>query len=61
MTKAIEVQPTPEDETMLRDLDERNARSERDRELMASVMREKKAEEARLRQARGEVERMQAR
>ena len=60
VTKAIEVQPTPDDEVMLRDLEEQNTRSEKDRELMARVIRERKAEEARLRQARGEVEKLQS-
>ena len=60
VTKAVEVQATPEDEATLRDLEEQRVRSEKDRELMAAVTRERKAEEARLKQARGEVERMQA-
>ena len=58
VTKALEVRPTPEDEAMMRDLEEQEARSEKDRQLMAKVMRERKAEEARLKQAKGEVERM---
>ncbi|KAI9712857.1 MAG: hypothetical protein M1820_001479 [Bogoriella megaspora] len=60
VTKAIEVQPTPEDEEMLQTLAEQNQRSEKDRQLMAAVIAEKKKEEDRLKQARGEVERMQA-
>ncbi|KAI9665624.1 MAG: hypothetical protein M1821_003557 [Bathelium mastoideum] len=58
VTKAMEVRPTPEDEAMIQELEEQRTRSEQDRQLMASVMRERKAEEARLKQARGEVEQM---
>ncbi|KAF2236664.1 hypothetical protein EV356DRAFT_64283 [Viridothelium virens] len=59
VTKAIEISPTPEDEAMIAELEDQRNRSEKDRQLMASVMRDRKAEEARLMQARGEVERLQ--
>jgi large subunit ribosomal protein MRP49 len=57
-TKAMEVPPTPEDEQIRMELEEQNLKSEKDRALMATVNKKKRDEEERIKQAKGELERM---
>jgi large subunit ribosomal protein MRP49 len=59
LTRAKVVRPTPEEQREIQEMEEQNARSERDAALMAEVNAKRKREEEILEQARGEVEAMQ--
>jgi large subunit ribosomal protein MRP49 len=59
LTKAKVVRPTAEEQREIQEMEEQNARSERDAVMMAEVNAKRKREEEILEQARGEVEAMQ--
>jgi large subunit ribosomal protein MRP49 len=59
LTKARVVRATPEEQRQIQEMEEQNARSERDAAMMAEVRAKKKREEEILTQARGEVEAIQ--
>jgi large subunit ribosomal protein MRP49 len=56
LTNARTVKPTAEETRQIQELEEQNARSERDASMMREVNEKRKREEAILIQARGEVE-----
>jgi large subunit ribosomal protein MRP49 len=58
LTKAKVVRPTAEEQRQMQEIEEQNAKSERDAAMMAEVNAKKKMEEDMLTQARGEVEAM---
>jgi large subunit ribosomal protein MRP49 len=58
LTKAKVVRPTAEEQRQMQEIEEQNAKSERDAAMMAEVNARKKMEEDMLTQARGEVEAM---
>jgi large subunit ribosomal protein MRP49 len=59
LTKAKVVRPTAEEQREMQEMEEQNARSERDAAMMAEVNAKRKREEEILEQARCEVEAMQ--
>jgi len=59
LTKAKVVRPTPEEQRQMQEMEEQNAKSERDAAMMAEVNAKRKREAEILTQARGEVEAMQ--
>lgn len=58
LTKAKVVRPTAEEQRQMQEIEEQNAKSERDAAMMAEVNARMKMEEDMLTQARGEVEAM---